>query len=60
MKRLDHGHLHPELEIPKLTCPGRALNPTSPSACGYMNIHERTRDALGCRPNSCMCQGVLT
>jgi hypothetical protein len=42
MKRLDHGHLHPELEIPKLTCPGRALNPASPSACGYMNMHERT------------------
>jgi hypothetical protein len=44
MKRLDHGHLHPELEIPKLTCPGRALNPASPSACVLHEhtVHERT------------------
>ena len=27
MKRLDQGHLHPKLEDPGLTCPGRELNP---------------------------------
>ncbi len=29
MKRLDQGHLHPKLEVPRLTCPGR----DSKSAC---------------------------
>jgi hypothetical protein len=23
MERLDQGHLHPKLEVPRLTCPGR-------------------------------------
>jgi hypothetical protein len=27
MKRLDQGHLHPKLEGPRLTCPGREPNP---------------------------------
>ncbi len=27
MERLDQGHLHPKLEVPGLTCPGRASNP---------------------------------
>jgi hypothetical protein len=27
MKRLDQGHLHPKLEVPELTCPGRESNP---------------------------------
>jgi hypothetical protein len=27
MKRLDQGYLHPKLEIPGLTCPGRESNP---------------------------------
>jgi hypothetical protein len=27
MKRLDQGHLHPKPEVPRLTCPGRELNP---------------------------------
>ncbi len=26
MKRLDQGHLHPKLEVPRLTCPGREAN----------------------------------
>jgi hypothetical protein len=26
MDRLDQGHLHPKLEIPGLTCPGRESN----------------------------------
>jgi hypothetical protein len=26
MKRLDQGHLHPKLEVPRLTCPGRESN----------------------------------
>ncbi len=29
MKRLDQGHLHPKLEVPRLTCPGQESNPTS-------------------------------
>jgi hypothetical protein len=27
MKRLDQGYLHPKLEVPELTCPGRKSNP---------------------------------
>jgi len=27
MKRLYEGHLHPQLEITGLTCPGRKSNP---------------------------------
>jgi hypothetical protein len=27
LKRLDQGHLHPKLEVPGLTCPGRESNP---------------------------------
>jgi hypothetical protein len=27
MERLDQGHLHPKLEAPGLTCPGRDSNP---------------------------------
>ncbi len=27
MKRRDHGHLHPKLEVPGLTCPGRESIP---------------------------------
>ncbi len=27
MKRLDQGHLHPNLEVPRLTCPRRESNP---------------------------------
>jgi hypothetical protein len=27
MERLDQGHLHPELEVPGLTCPCRESNP---------------------------------
>jgi hypothetical protein len=27
MDRLDQGHLHPNLEVPGLTCPGRESNP---------------------------------
>ncbi len=26
MQRLDQGHLHPKLEVPRLTCPGRESN----------------------------------
>ena len=26
-KRLDQGHLHPKLEVPRLTCPGWESNP---------------------------------
>ncbi len=26
MKRLDQGHLHPKLVVPRLTCPGRKSN----------------------------------
>ena len=26
VKRLDQGHLHPKLEVPGLTCPGRESN----------------------------------
>jgi hypothetical protein len=26
LKRLDQGHLHPKLEVPKLTCLSRELN----------------------------------
>jgi hypothetical protein len=29
MKRLDQSHLHPKLEVPELTCPGRESNPAS-------------------------------
>ena len=25
-ERLDQGHLHPKLEVPRLTCPGRESN----------------------------------
>jgi hypothetical protein len=27
MARLDQGHLHPKLEVPRLTCPGRESDP---------------------------------
>ncbi len=27
MKRLDQGHLHPKLEVPRPTCPGPESNP---------------------------------
>jgi hypothetical protein len=27
MERLDQGHLHSKLEVPRLTCLGRELNP---------------------------------
>jgi hypothetical protein len=27
LKRLDQGHLHPTLEVPRLTCLGRETNP---------------------------------
>ncbi len=27
MKRRDQGHLYPELEVPRLTCPSRESNP---------------------------------
>jgi hypothetical protein len=27
MERLDPGHLHPKLEVPGQTCPGRESNP---------------------------------
>ncbi len=27
MKKLDHGQLHPKLEVPRLTCPGQEWNP---------------------------------
>jgi hypothetical protein len=27
MERLDQGHLHPKLEVSRLICPGRELNP---------------------------------
>jgi hypothetical protein len=30
MERLDQGHLHPKLEVPELTGPGRELNPGLP------------------------------
>ncbi len=29
MKSPDQGHLHPKLEVPRLTCPGREANPAS-------------------------------
>jgi hypothetical protein len=29
MKRLDQGHLHPKLEVPRLTCRGLETNPAS-------------------------------
>jgi hypothetical protein len=27
LKRLDQGHLHPSLEVPRLTCPDRESDP---------------------------------
>ncbi len=30
MKRLDQGHHHPKLEVPRLTCPSRESNPGLP------------------------------
>ncbi len=27
MERFDQGHIHPKLEVPGLTCPGREVNP---------------------------------
>jgi hypothetical protein len=30
MERFDHGHLRPELEVPRLTCLGRESNPGLP------------------------------
>jgi hypothetical protein len=27
MRRIDQGHLHPKLEVPGLTCPGRESKP---------------------------------
>jgi hypothetical protein len=27
MERLDQSHIHPKLEVPRLTCPGRESNP---------------------------------
>jgi hypothetical protein len=30
MERFDQGHLHPKLEVPGLTCPGRESNPGLP------------------------------
>ncbi len=29
MKRRDQGHLHPKLDVPRLTCPGRESNPNT-------------------------------
>jgi hypothetical protein len=34
MERLDQGHLHPNLEVPRLTCLGRESNPASASTLG--------------------------
>ncbi len=31
MERLDHGHLHPKPDVPRLTCLGRESNPGLPS-----------------------------
>jgi hypothetical protein len=36
MKRLDQGHLHPKLEVPGLTCPGRESNPAFPVEGGTL------------------------
>jgi hypothetical protein len=30
MERLDQGHLHPNLEVPRLTCPVGESNPPPP------------------------------
>ncbi len=57
MERLDQGHLHPPLEHPRSTCPGRGLNPRPPGpqastqAKSYLfeqliNCHSQPRHSL--------------
>ncbi len=45
MKRLDKGHLHPKLEVPGLTCPGRESNPRA-STVGGEHSRKKTFEHL--------------